>query len=219
MNSFNRDVAQLIDVMVGVFQKKKRGKFLTERIQRGRARASANEFEEELSRLFEKHTPTDIQVLVDFPLSFEKPSLKRVKTIYPDIAFIRDNSLMGIVEAKIELGYLSPDWARDRNQIISQLISAGIVRVEEREISVSKRLMTACVILTAKNHTERLPRFRKEVDNAFVLISQEHPHPNDDKIVGRAVVENYLAEITLDKSHQQEWKKFERFIRRLGQNK
>lgn len=219
MNSFNHDVIQLITVMVKVFHKKKKSKRITKRIQRGRARASANEFEEELSRLIEKYTPADVRILVDFPLSLEKSASKRAKTIYPDIAFIRGNSLIGIVEAKIDLGYLSPDWGRDRKQIIKQLTSDGIVKAEEHEISVSKRLMTACVILTAKNHTERLPRFKKEVNNAFVLVSQEHSHPNDDNIVGRSAVKGYLAAIAQDKSHRREWKRFERFIQHLGRSK
>ncbi len=222
MNDFNHDVIQLITVMVKVFHEKKKGKVITERIQRGRSRDSANEFEEELSRLIEKYTPVDIRILVDCPLSLEKStSKKRAKTIYPDIAFIRGNSLIGIVEAKIDLGYLSPDRVPDREQIIRQLVSDGIVKAEGRKIAVSKRLMTAtaCVILTANNDHGHLPRFKKEVDNAFVLVSQEHAHPNDDNIVGRSAVKDYLEEVAQDKSHRQEWKRFERFIQHLGRSK
>ncbi len=218
VNDFNHDIVQLISVMVKAFHKKKKGKSITERIQRGRARASANEFEEELSRLIEKYTPADVRLLVDFPMSFGKSSSKRAKTIYPDIAFIRGGSLIGIVEAKIDLGYLSRDWVRERKQITRHLISNGIVQAEECEISVSKRLMTACIVLTAKNHTERLLDFKKKVDNAFVLISKEHSHPNDNNIVGRSAVKGYLEKIALDKSHKQEWKRLEQFVRHLAQN-
>jgi hypothetical protein len=217
MNSFNNDVFQLISEMVKVFHNKKKSK---ERNQCGRARASGNEFEEELRHLIEKYTPKDIRIFVDFPLSLEKSSPKlRTKTFYPDIAFIRGKSLIGIVEAKIDLGYLSKDWVSDREKIINQLKFDGKVKKRGSEFSVSKRFMTACVILTARNDKKRLPLFRKDVENTFVLISQEHCHPNNDKIV-RRVKKDYLEGIKQDDElHQKEWKRFEQFIQKLGQSK
>ena len=69
--SFKKDVVDLIRAMVKVFKNKKKNKDISNRIQRGRASASASVFEEELAKLIEKYTPKHIELLVDYPFSFE----------------------------------------------------------------------------------------------------------------------------------------------------
>jgi hypothetical protein len=210
MSMFKHDVVQLVENMVEVFQRKKESKRISERITRGRASASASEFEDELARLIEKHTPEDILIFVDSPISYRPADAKRAKTIYPDIALFRENALFCILEAKIDLGYLDSSWAESRKETFKQLKSVGKVSVSRKQFNVSERLCSAGVVLTGRNHPERLPSFIKEVENAVILLSKEHTHPND-KLDGEAR-KTYIEKIANDKSHWQQWETFERFV-------
>ncbi|MGF1603200.1 MAG: hypothetical protein ACFCU8_14485 [Thermosynechococcaceae cyanobacterium] len=79
MKAFEENVINLIEEMVDIFQEKAQSKQISERIVRGRKPASASDFEEYLAKLVEKHTPEDIYIKVDSPLSFKAPSVKRKK--------------------------------------------------------------------------------------------------------------------------------------------
>lgn len=209
MNTFDDDVIQLIGNMVVVFQQKKEAKKISERIRRGRSSASAGEFEDELAKLIEQHTPKDVDLLVDFPLSY-RLSARRTKTIYPDIAIIRSNSLIGVIEAKIDLGYLAEGWARSRKQTLTELALVGkVTAADGKELVIPKQLATASIVLTARNHTERLRNFRKETSCAVVLLSRDHRHPN--RVIGEAERHSYIAEVETD-TNREEWRRLERFL-------
>ncbi len=216
MNNFAADVVRLIEHMVEAFQRKKRGKKITARIERGRASASSSDFEEGLAKLIEDHTPKDLEIRVDFPISYRPQSSNRARTIYPDIALVRNNSLIGIMEAKIDLGYLPPGWARTRVHTLKQMMSVGRVALDKRTLAVSNRLRSACVVLSARNHPERLPGFVKEVKNAIILLSKEDRHPND---VGRGSRETYLVKVKEDKLHGRQWRKLQRFVHAIATTK
>lgn len=200
--------------MVDVFQRKKASKRISERIIRGRASASASEFEEELARLIEKHTPHDILIFVDSPISYRPADAKRAKTIYPDIALFRGNILFCILEAKIDLGYLDSSWAESRKQTFRQLKDVGKVSIGSQTFSVSERLCSAGVVLSGRNHSERLPSFRQDVENAVVLLSKDHPHPNDNFSSDAGTA--YIERVAKDRSHWQEWARFERFVQGIA---
>lgn len=217
MSNFAADVVHLIGDMVETFQRKKRGKKITVRIERGRASASSSDFEEGLAKLIQEHTPKDIKIWVDCPISYRLRSSRRAKTIYPDIALVRNNSLIAILEAKIDLGYLPANWARSRKQTLRQLMSVGRVTLDERTLAVSERLRTACVVLTARNHPERLPGFLKEVKNVVILLSKEHSHPNDE--IDRANRKAYIVKIKNDGIHRRQWRKLEQFVRSIANTK
>lgn len=189
MDSFESSVIQVIENMVYTFKRKAKAKEISERIKRGRKATSASEFEEELAKLFEKHTPETVSFLVDYPLSFNTPLCTRAKTIYPDIAVIQAGMLVAIVEAKIDLGYLGANWANGKVRTITQLKAAGTIRNRSNEYSVSQKLDFATVILTARNHSEN--RSLIEPANPFFLLAECFAHPND----GRISAKDYIEEI------------------------
>jgi len=208
-NKFNEDTAELISCMVKTFQDKKLGKRISGRITRGRASASSNDFEEGLARLIEKNTPDDIKILVDYPISYRLPTVQRAKTIYPDIALVRDTSLLAILEAKIDLGYISADWAQGRKTIVEQLKSVDYISIGSQQFRVSSDLRVATVVLSARNDHGRLTAFVSEVENSIVLLSREYRHPNDEMRVGERDI--YLAEIRSNEENLHQWKELERF--------
>ncbi|HWT01580.1 MAG TPA: hypothetical protein VN256_15135 [Pyrinomonadaceae bacterium] len=214
MSSFIYDVTRLIENMVEIFQRKKVSKAISERITRGRASASSSEFEEEVAALIATYTPRDINILVDYPISYWRPEFTKTKTFYPDIALIRANSLIAIVEAKIDLGYLPADWTKKRKATLRQLHSAAKVTRNREPLTVSERLITAGVVLSTRNHPERWPMFVEEVDNAVFLISKEHRHPNDP--LDESARPTYIANVRTDKIHLEQWEKLERLIKALG---
>lgn len=214
MDNFNKDIIRLIENMVEVFQRKKEGKRISERITRGRASASASEFEEELARLIEKHTPEDINIFVDTPISYRPKEAKRAKTIYPDIALFRASTLICILEAKIDLGYLDSSWADNRKETFKQLKAIGKVSIGRKRFEVSTQLCSAGVVLTGRNHSERLPSFIEKVENAIILLSKEHAHPND-KLDGEAK-KIFMDKIANDRSHWQQWEQFKRLVQAIS---
>lgn len=208
-NNFNNDTAELISCMVKTFQDKKLGKQISSRITRGRASASSNEFEEGLAKLIEKNTPEDIKILVDYPISYRLPTVQRAKTIYPDIALVRDTSLLAILEAKIDLGYISADWAQGRKIIVEQLKSVDYISIGSQQFRVSNDLRVATVVLSARNDHGRLTAFVNEVENSVVLMSREYRHPNDEMTVEERDI--YIAGIRSNEENLHQWKELERF--------
>jgi len=208
MDSFESSVIQVIENMVDTFKRKAAARKISERIRRGRRSASSGEFEEELAKLLEKQTPKGISFLVDYPLSFKISSDKKAKRIHPDIAVIQSGILMVIVEAKIDLGYLGADWARERVKTITQLKSAGTVRNHSDEYSVSQKLEFATVILTARNHPEN--RSLIEPANPFILVSEHFDHPNDDRINSK----DYIEKIRTHPVHL-DWERLENFVNNI----
>ena len=208
MNDFKDDVVTLIKEMVGVFQKKKEIKQITKRIKRGRSSASSCEFEEAIASLIEKNTLDDIEILVDFPISYKLPHFIKAKTIYPDISLIRAGSLIGIVEAKIDLGYLSEGWWERRNSVIGELKTAGTVTVSRRPVEV-RRVDMICVVLTERNDHGRLPSFRDAAGHSVFLMSAEQTHPNDT-ISDQAA---FIEKVKVNRKNLEEWRTFEAYIR------
>lgn len=105
------EVRNLLEEMVELFQERKKSKKISERSHRGRAISAANEFEGKIAVLLEKALPDKYSFLVDYPLSYNTEGGKGHKTCYPDVAIVKDSSvLVAIIDLKIDLGYLPPDW-------------------------------------------------------------------------------------------------------------
>lgn len=207
MSAFENDVVELVHNMLHVFNRKREHKCISNRICRGRAPSSGPEFEEELAKLVEKHTPDDVNLLIDFPLSFRPYSAAKTRRIYPDIAVVRQSCLIGILEAKIDLGYVPSDWLKTQKQKLDELALVGKVTTKGQEYDVLRQLKIANVVLSAHNHTEQL---LEGSDSVFVLLSTKHSHPND----GRIKIDLYIDQLRTDNDYNQ-WGKLEHFIAEL----
>ncbi len=78
---------------------------------------------------------------------------------------------------------------------------------DDRELTISKRFVNASVVLTAQNDHGHLEQFIKETDNSVVLLSADHLHPNDGKVIKKP----YIAKIGT-KDDCKQWRRLERFI-------
>ena len=196
--------------MTETYQGKKLGKQISKRIKRGRQIPISSLFEEGLAILIEKFTSDDIKILVDFPVCYRLKPKERAKTIYPDIVLIRKESLIGILEAKLDLGFLSPKWANKRKQVFKQLESKKEILLRGEQYPVLQKFKKACVVLHAGNHKERLPGFRENVENPIFLISENHPHPNET--MNPEEIEAYIKKVQKDSDNQKQWKIFENLV-------
>ncbi|MGF1603201.1 MAG: hypothetical protein ACFCU8_14490 [Thermosynechococcaceae cyanobacterium] len=123
---------------------------------------------------------------------------------------IQSDKLIGIIEAKIDLGYLSTTWAQARHQLIDDLIAVGKVANRGRELTVSNSLRLSTVILTEHNGRGK-QKESLEPANPITLLSKEHKHPGDDTIEK----ESFMKQIKKD-PERQEWQRLHKFITDLG---
>ena len=216
--STETEIKNLLKDVVQLFQEKKKSKKISARVQRGRASSIANEFEDRFATLLEKALPYKYSIFVDYPLSYKVEGRKRYKTSYPDVAIIRDSSvLVGIIELKIDLGYLPRGWADKTKAEFEHLCKAEKIRYKTdigtdkamvKELSVARELHKATVVLTGKNDHRRLLGFSKQ-ENCFVL--SRNIHPNDYAINDSNKI-HFVEKIISDPDNIKSWRKFAEFL-------
>lgn len=210
MTRFQSDVVSLIATMVKTFRRNKRYKFVSDRIYRGRAPSASGVFEEEVARLIESHTSSSIKIYIDSPISFRKRPGERATIIYPDISLIRGSKLVGLVECKIDLGYLSDKWAKEYKQKIKALKQSGKFNIHREQISAHKDMLDFGVILSNSNHPENIEHFYNGVGDYCVFLSECRSHPNNNDIQPRKYVEDVGTQ-----EEYREWRKLSGFLRAL----
>jgi len=219
--NIDQEIKDLLEKTVELFQERKISKRVSERIQRGRAVSIASEFEERFAILLERVLPANYLVLIDYPISYTVDDRKRRKTSYPDIAIVRNTQeLVGIIELKIDLGYLKRGWVEKANSDFELLRTAGKAtyktdigtpKAKARDISVARDLRRAVIVLTGANDHKRLLAFRERQENCYVLCSKDNRHPNDYSIdaYNRAA---FLEKVFSDPQNQQEWQNLGTFL-------
>lgn len=210
MNNFHSHILNLICSMVLAFQKNKLAKRISYRISRGRAPSLSDLFENSLAILLENYIDDEIQLFVDFPISYKEKNKNRKTTIYPDIALIKNDYLIGLIEAKIDLGYFNVENAKKRKKTIKNLLMSKNVTINSREIFID-RLISINVILSGSNHSERIEIFRKTVENPIILISSGNLHPNDDKVI----IDQYFKQIQ-NEANIYEWTKLNSMLEKFN---
>lgn len=73
-------------------------------VQLGRSLRIADKFQFEFAKSISQLSKAD-KILVDYPIS----CTKRTQPLYPDILFIKNDSITSILEIKIDLGFLNLD--------------------------------------------------------------------------------------------------------------
>ena len=210
----NRDIKleikYLLEDIIRLYQEKKENKKISQRIQRGRASSIANDFEERFAVFLEKVLPDKYSFLVDYPISYNITGRGRKKTSYPDISIVKDESVLaGIIELKIDLGYLADDWVTKSKTEFDNLRKAAVIqytagiRTEKRRpkktLIVPQTLCKAVVVLSDQNDHGRLNRFLTQ-DNCFILTRNIHPNdvPINDS-VGKTVLERITRHQDVEK--------------------
>ena len=212
MEKFKDDVIILINNMLKIFSDKKSNKKISDRVVRGRASASADAFEEELAKLIENHALdafAPIKILVDYPISYKLSGAVRTKTIYPDITLVKKNTILAIIEAKIDLGFLKDDWVKKRSDIFNGFKLSSKITIDGIPFTISEKFSSSCVVLTGKNNHGRLAAFLKEPINPIVLILENHLHPNNNKLVND---NTYFNRVTTCSENHKQWVLLEKFL-------
>lgn len=208
--------------VVKTFQKKRESKALDGergRVIRGRSPSSSSDLEDLLALAISQILDSNYRFLVDKPISFKTPEMTRAKTIYPDIMIIRDDVLVGIIELKIDLGYLNMDWIEKYEKTQNALAQLSKIsykdpnaeNIDERiflKIGVNLLANSKIVVLTAGNAHGKLKKFVQATD-AIVLYKNKprdksYNSSNRDELIEKLVkekdggwkaLETFLSEI------------------------
>jgi hypothetical protein len=206
MNNYKNDILNLICNLVLSFKINKIEKKVSYRISRGRAPSLSNLFENGLAIFVENNTEDNIKIYVDTPFCFNEKNKNRKTTIYPDIALIKNNYLICLIEAKIDLGYYKLDWPDKKKRIISSLFEAQKLYLNNQEVLI-KKLLCINIILSGRNHSERINHYHENVENPIILIKKENLHPNNDNLE----IDEYLRDIQ-NPENISEWEKLYKLI-------
>lgn len=245
---WNKRVEKLIREMANAYhgQRSEKANIQRGRIARGRSASSSAKFEELLARLIIHYLPGCV-ILLDTPLTLTpraNRSKKKTRTLYPDLLIIDKASctLMGIIEAKIDLGYLDSAWTKKiqtdwRDIAQAQSLSLGQNSLFPRKsktdrvsVFVKRRpLLAFVVVLTSDNDHNRRKTFKTELKEKQCFFV--HRHPNDSKVLsmeewkeerkkthndikrkGLINTKCYADEAGNEKSNQKEWRKLQRFL-------
>jgi len=179
---------EFVSEVVNIFFKKKRNKDISNRIKRGRSATSSAEIEDLLSKAIANAIPNNYQLLVDYPISYKPSKSQRTKTIYPDISIIKNKSLKGIIEFKIDLGYLPENWSLKNQNSFREMINAksayyklgvGVPKQIPQILIIPKGLKRCVVILSAKNDHGHIAEFKRKNKPCYVLVSGKHPNSHE----------------------------------------
>lgn len=116
-------------------------------------------------------------------MSYKIPTDSRAKIFYPDVAIVKNDEnkkvLVGILEAKIDPGWLKSEWAQKRTELLEKLQDKNtMLSINGHQISVAEKLVRATIVLSGRNHSEHLAHL--DGHSPIVLISEKEAHPNTD---------------------------------------
>ena len=211
-------IEQLITHVIDLNQANKDHKKIGKRLFRGRAASISNEFENMFASLLDDLLPDKYLIFIDYPISYQIQSQQRKKTSYPDIAIIEEDKILsGIIELKIDLGYLSQDWLQRTTQEVKQLRRAthlsyntniGTDGSESRKLDIKPSLPRAIVVLTGKNDHGKHNAFFNQ-SNCFVLSKDIHPN---DKKINQTNRKEILKKIFNNEDNKNSWRGFAYFL-------
>ena len=183
-------MTDLVSGMVGEYQENKNG-HVDGRVYRGRSVSISSSFESRMAHAIITILPDNFVILIDTPLSYHVRNAKRKKTLYPDLMLIKvsetNSELMGIIELKIDLGWLADGWAAKRRRLWRELSTVNNFTIKENplvkgKITRNKSLPVFTVVLTEQNDHGRWGKFERAHSKAVSsLLDKTYPHPNDPK--------------------------------------
>ncbi|OGR68273.1 MAG: hypothetical protein A2081_06175 [Elusimicrobia bacterium GWC2_61_19] len=105
--------------------------------------------------------------------------------IYPDITILFGDELVGIVEVKNDLGYMSEDWANQSRKKLEKLRNAELVtykehvntKIKERVIPLhrTKEFNQIVVVISGINGHGKIDSLKSN-HTCFVLMPHHHPN-------------------------------------------
>jgi hypothetical protein len=166
--------------VVKTFHEKRESKALDGeggRVIRGRSPSSSSDLEDLLALAISRILDFNYSFLVDKAISFKTPNMNRAKTIYPDIMIIKDEVLMGIIELKIDLGFVKKNWSEKYKDSLAEIAKLDNVNYgDKKKLKVGEHLRTnsLIVVLSAGNAHGKLDGFVKDT-KAIVIYKRNAP--------------------------------------------
>jgi len=206
---------------VSLFREAKKKKMISPRVTRGRAGSCSSACEDLIALAISEMIPNEYKLLVDYPLTVRHGNGQRAKTAYPDVAVLYNRTLAGVIEIKVDLGYLPEDWSKQSGGMFSQLQQAtsltyrtnvGTVNNEVISISPAKEMDRIVVVLSGLNDHGRLDAIKQANSVCFVLMPQHHPN---SYYVDANNLEKFITAIADD---PRGWDSLKRHLARRYQN-
>jgi hypothetical protein len=212
-------IEEIIDWNIDIKNKKP----INNRVFRGRSPSFSNFFEDRFAIMLGKVLHSNYTIFIDYPISYRTDAHPTKKISYFDIMILKDyisNSkenngiLCGIIELKIDLGWLDNKWIKTKldqiNLLKNQAHEVGFKdntteQQDRKKLKVKKGFPWAVVLATNHNHYERFPAFKKELNSAdiecFVLSNNIHIRADRD-----------VNEISNNKENIENWEDLGKFI-------
>ena len=172
------------------------------RVQLGRSFKMVDVFQFEFAKCISDFLKAD-KIIVDYPTS----CTNRTQPIYPDIQIISKNEIKGIIEVKIDLGFLrlnefgitydKPNKKYSFGQInnsfaktYSNFLTSEEVWYKKKkkgsndkvDLRFDKQLKKIFIVVSRKNHPDRGPFFEQAMKQAgfklLFLLDKIHPNMN-----------------------------------------
>lgn len=200
-----------LEKLVDSYAVERKNKISDETVLQGRNLSAGSDFQLNLAKeLFSQNK--DYEVLVDYPLSFGKYKTKtgkiKTKSLYADIIVTKKRVLKGIIEVKIDLGFLRCEdfglskgqkgyqYTKSENRFKANYHSflsskefrykfpVGFKKPETRTIQIPKNgndVFKIFLIVTKRNCHNRFESLKKAVQDSgfrFLCLLQD-VHPNE----------------------------------------
>jgi len=173
-----------VDKCVAIFQEAKNKKLISLRVRRGRAGNCSSACEDLIAIGISEMIPQRYNLLVDYPLTVRCKDQKRAEMIYPDITILSGDKLIGLIEVKNDLGYMSEDWERQNREKLETLQKAELITyrknvnagVKEPKIPIVpvKKLDQIIIVITGKNDHDKTKLLN--LHTCFILMPSHHPN-------------------------------------------
>ena len=217
-------MSDLVSGMVAKYQENKSG-HVEGRVYRGRAVSISSSFETKMAHALLHFLPdNNFVILIDTPLSYHIRNVKRKKTLYPDLMIVRrvneaKSELVGIIELKIDLGWLADGWATKRRRLWRELATVRELSIKENPLVKGKlerkeSIPVFTVVLTQQNDHGRWKKFERQHAGAVCsLLDKKYPHPNYSEGLTPNQIKKCLGE---DKEFEKRIQTLENFVNNCG---
>jgi len=199
---------------VDIFFDKKEAKVISRRIKRGRSATSASEIEDLFAKCVASAIPKEYKLLIDYPISYKLPPKMNSHTIFPDVAIVKKDELVGVIEFKIDLGYLNEEWSQKNKSIYDELKIAkqatyknnvGSPGSLKKTLKVKKSLKLCVVVLTDSNDHDKMNRLKTD-NKCYVLTTGIHPNSHKTPVEDKKKLVNILV------ANSKGWDKFMKYL-------
>lgn len=235
---FQEELLMTLQNVYYKYVERKEEKYLLEeersRLIRGTITPVAHYFEDEIGRFLYRILDEKYSVMVDYPILFPG----RNNRITPDILIVESNTIVMILELKVDLGYEKENWRVKKEKNIKKIntyknnlsykeLNEG--RKENAKIDIIEDVPYGTIVLSQKNGGKKSEEIINECQSKncqagenvpyFHLIKDKKKHPND--FISKNQVDNYFENLVDNYLDEQirdvvthDWVRLENYLKR-----